>query len=188
MTSRRVRWIGDPEPETTEDLTSRGDLRRANRTVEDALTRIAQRLVELSPARLERLQLPEHVVDTVLDAQVIPAGAARTRQLRLVRSALRDQDWSSIQARVDALIKHGVVPSALEASAASTPASAAPQWVARLLGEGDAGIEALLEIAPSADRGHLRQLLRLVDKANGTERRQKAEERLTNAVASALRR
>lgn len=182
-----IAWIGPdaPSDEPEEEIASRGDAKRATRAREDALERLARNLAELTPARLERLELPEEVLDEVLSLQAIKAGPARNRQLRLVRSALREVDWSRIQARHDALLKHGVIPAAL-ASDAPSAASEAPAWVARLLGEGAAGIEALVARAPTADRTHLRTLVQQVHKASA-ERRQRAEERLTQAVKSALR-
>lgn len=176
-------FIEQSEPAEPE-LQSRGDARRAQRELEDTLARLAKDLVELRPRWIEQLELPESVLDAVQDARAIQSPPAQNRQLRLVRSALRDADWSLVRAQVDALNKHGALPAKLTRKAPSV-ASRAPEWVARLLGEGAAGIEALVEVAPKADRTHLKNLVREVHKANA-DRRKRAEERLTAAVASIL--
>ena len=176
-----------PEPaiEDEEDLTSRSDARRANREVEQALARLASDLVELPSGWLQKLELPEATLDTVMDARAIQSPPARNRQLRLVRSALRDENWPLVRSRVDALKKHGALPARL-APSSSAADTRAPEWTARLVGEGRAGIEAFLAIAPHADRTHLRNLVQNVVKARA-ERRQRAEERLTAAISSLLR-
>jgi ribosome-associated protein len=172
----------DAEPES---LVSRGDLRRAEREIEDTLARLSKALVELGPRQLEKLELPEHVLDSVLDTQAISSHAARNRQLRVVRAALRETNWSLVRARFDALLKHGTIPPSLSGGDGSARARA-PEWVARLLGEGGAAIEELLQIAPNGDRVHLGNLVRQVKKNEG-DRRARAEERLTAAVQSLLR-
>jgi len=59
--------------------------------------------------------------------------------------------------------------------------------VVRLLSQGDAALNALLEEYPKADRVHFRQLIRNVEKAP-PPRRGKAESKLTDAVRLLLRR
>lgn len=168
-----------------DSLISRTDVRRAERELEDTLARLSKSLVELRPRQLEKLELPELVLDSVLDTQAIASHAARNRQLRVVRAALRESDWSLVRARLDALLKHGSIPPSLSGSEPS-PRGRAPEWVARLLGEGGPAVEELLRIAPNADRVHLGNLIRQVKKNEG-ERRARAEERLTAAVQSLLR-
>lgn len=168
-----------------ESLLSRSDARRANRELEDTLARLAKELVELRPRLLEKLELPEPVLDTVLDTQAISSHAARNRQLRLVRGALRDSDWSLIRARLDALLKSGSIPASLAGESESGRARAA-EWVTRLVGEGSSALDELLALAPSADRVHLRNLIRRVSQQEG-DRRKRAEEKLAAAVANLLR-
>jgi ribosome-associated protein len=179
-----------PAPEVAavddaEDLRSRSDTRLARREVEDGLFRLSRELVELSDRSLERLELPDPLFEVVRDTRAIKSPPARNRQLRLVRVELRNGDWGLVRARLDALNRHGAIPASL--SAASNPGAArAREWVARLLGEGPEAIEALVRECPSADRTHLRSLIRLVEKASG-DRRNKAELRLADAVTSLLR-
>jgi len=175
----------EDESDESEDLSSRSDVRRANRELEDALARLAKQLVELRPASLEKLELPEALLDVVRDTQLMRDPRARNRQMRLVRTGLRTTDWSLIAARTEALVKHGAIPTSL---AQENPAQAAraPEWVTRLVGGGNAAIEALVAEFPSADRTHLKNLVREVNKANA-ERRAKAEARLMQAVRLLMR-
>jgi ribosome-associated protein len=174
-----------PERESQQSLVSRSDLRRANRELEDTLARLSSELVELKPRLLEKLELPEVVLDTVLDTQAIASHTARNRQLRLVRAALRDADWSLIRARLDALLKSGSIPASLEGGSDSGRARAA-EWVTRLVGEGTPALDELMSFSPTADRVHLRNLIRQVSKQEG-DRRKRAEEKLAAAVAGLLR-
>ncbi|MGC4093961.1 MAG: ribosome biogenesis factor YjgA [Polyangiaceae bacterium] len=164
---------------------SRSDARRANRELEDTLARLAKQLVAMRPNLLEKLGLSEALFDVVRDTQAMRDPRAQNRQLRLVRSELRSSDWSLISARCEALLKHGSVPSHLQGE---DPASAAraPEWVTRLVGGGNDAIEALVAEFPSADRTHLRNLVREINKASA-ERRAKAEARLTQALRMLMR-
>jgi ribosome-associated protein len=179
--------VAEPESqEPEEDLRSRGDERRARQEVETALACLSRDLVELSPGKLERLGLSEPVHEAVLGARAIKSFGARNRALRLVRGALRGGDWSQTRVRLDALLRHGTVPALSTANEPST-AARAQEWLVRLRGEGTQAIEALVSLCPTADRTHLRTLLRQIDKAIAPERRKKAEQRLADAVESLLR-
>ncbi len=172
------------EPETErEDLTSRSDLKRANRVVEEALDRLTADLCRVSDKKLAALELPEGVLEALLEVRGIDSPRAKQRQLRLVRSELRDSDWSSIQKRLLLFLAHGTLP----ARADETPGrvSLEASWVTRLLGEGSAGLEAFLRDHPRADRTHLRQLVRNTERASG-DRRNKAERKLRDAVRAFL--
>jgi len=173
------------ESDEDESLSSRSDARRANRELEDALARLAKDLVGQRDRFLAKLELPEAVLDGVMAARAIQSPKARERQLRLVRSSLRDSDWGLIRVRLDALTKHGALPASLAVGTTSA-AGRAPEWVARLLSEGQQAVDALVQEFPNADRTHLRNLVRLVQKATA-DRRKKAEERLTAAIESVLR-
>lgn len=178
-----------PEPASDDDelgdYRSRSDTRAAEREIEDGLARLARELVELNERSLERLELPELVLDAVRDTRAIKSPPARNRQLRLVRSELRKSDWALVRARLDALTRHGTIPASL-AQGPSADAARARSWVTRLLGEGPDAVEALIRECPSADRTHLRSLVRLAQKSSG-DRRIKAELKLADAVASLLR-
>src|ERR1041385_2973910 len=98
-------WPAHPD----DDLTSRSDLRRANRGVEETLARLSRDLVELSQKQLAALELPEALLDAVRGVQAIKSPAARQRQLRLVRVLLRDAEWAPLKERVAELQESGSI-------------------------------------------------------------------------------
>jgi ribosome-associated protein len=164
---------------------SRSDARRAERVKEDALARLASDLCGLSAKKLGQLALPEELVDAVSDGRAIPASGARNRQLRRVRVLLRDLDWVQLRGQLDTLLETGVVPG-LGAAPADAVSDRTLTWTLRLVGEGSSGIEAFVAEFPRADRTHLRQLVRAVQKAEG-DRRLRAERTLTDALRGFLR-
>jgi ribosome-associated protein len=168
------------------DTRSRGDNKRSRAVVEELLARLASELIELAEGRLHELGLPEPVLDVVADARAMKVGAARNRQLRLVRRELRECDWFSIRTRVQQLKLHGTAPAGNEPLLTGSRPKPEAAWTVRLLSEGDYALDAFLEEQPSAERNHLRTLLREARKA-APERRGKAEQRLTAAVAAILR-
>lgn len=164
---------------------SRSDGRRAERVKEEAMARLAGDLCKLSAKKLAQLDLSEELVDAVGDARAISSAPAKNRQLRQIRTLLRDQDWVQLRTRLDTLLETGVVPG--RGSAPADPvADASLSWTLRLVGEGSAGVEAFVSEFPRADRTHLRQLVRAVHKAEG-ERRLRAERQLTAALRGFLR-
>lgn len=178
--------IVDPRIEAEEIIAeSRGDVRRAERVKEDALARLAADLCKLSQKKLEQLELGDEIVDAVGDARAITSAPARNRQLRQIRGLLRDVDWVQLRTRLDTLLETGMLPGA-GATPADPVSDACLGWTLRLVGEGQAGIDAFIAEFPRADRTHLRQLVRAVHKAEG-DRRLKAEKQLTAALRGFLR-
>lgn len=174
----------DAEPELAEDLTSRSDVKRANRVVEETLAELSLRLFDMSPRKLATLDLPEAVHATVLDAQAMKNPRARKRQLGLVRVALRNADWAVIQERVRYLAEgRALPPPNTEGDGPAEGASAL--WVARLLGEGFAGLDAFLTEYPRTDRARLLDLVHRVDRSTGPQRT-KAERKLADVVTNIL--
>jgi ribosomal 50S subunit-associated protein YjgA (DUF615 family) len=174
----------DPPQEIAEDLTSRTDVKRANRAVEETLARLSLALFELAPRRLAALELPESVYETVMDARVMKNARARVRQLGLVRVALRGADWAAIQEKVR-YVAEGREPPPPAENGEGPVAGAGATWVARLLGEGFAGVDAFLVDYPRTDRARLLDLLRRVYRGTG-EQRAKAERKLADVVQNIL--
>jgi ribosome-associated protein len=182
--------IVDPRIEAEQIVAeSRSDGRRAQRVKEDAMVRLAADLCGLTAKKLERLELDEELVDAVADARAIKSPPAFNRQVGKIRAMLRDRDWMQLRTKLDTLLETGVVPGAGQ-GAAKAPADPLSDlclsWTLRLVGEGDAGIAVFVAEFPRADRTHLRQLVRAVNKAEG-ERRLRAERQLTAALRGFLR-
>jgi ribosome-associated protein len=172
--------IDTTQPDAPEDDSpSRADERRAARVREEVLERLAGELVDLKEAATEKLGLPEDVADAVRDARLIKSKPARQRQVRLIRNLLRDADWAKVRVKLDTLRLHGVVPEDERVGEEGA-------WVVRLVGEGDAALAELLHINPRADRGHLRALVKTVQRATAN-RKEKAELALADAVRRVLR-
>ena len=163
------------------DLRSRTDAKNEEKRREQALSRLAEQLVELSPGALEKLELPEEVRERVLEAHRITSATARKRQLRLVRRLLRAQDADDVLRRVEALSR----PTKRERP--QDPGErAAAQWVARLLEEGDAALAELAASYPALERQRLRHLARRARSAADGRGKDAAEKALLAAVREAL--
>jgi ribosome-associated protein len=160
-------------------LRSRTDGRRAQKLREDALEQLAEDLARTNGAQLARLELDEELIDAVELAQAIKSPSARQRQIRAVRTALRDTDWWALRSALDQLREHGTV------SPRTSEDGVESAWVVRLLGEGGPAIDELLAQHPNADRSRLRTLIRNTQKASA-DRRKKAEKELARAVREIL--
>ncbi len=173
-----------PEPVLdSEDLTSRTDKKRANRVVEETLARLSLSLHALSPKRLLLLGLPEEVHEAVVLAQAMKDARARNRQLGRVRIELRNAEWGVIQERLNQLLELGTLPDAGEPR--GDDAGLEAKWLARLMGEGFAGVDAFMLEFPRADRTRLEDLIHRVARSSH-ERRVRAERKLSDAIRSCL--
>lgn len=116
---------------------------------------LAEQLASLSPAQLEKLPIPEDLLPHILDTIRITSNIARKRQLQYLAKQMRREEDEALEAIRDAL------DAGSETSRRETALlHRAEQWRERLLDEGDAALTALLDEYPSADRQHLRQLVR----------------------------
>lgn len=136
---------------------SRSEQRRA---ALDVLA-LGEKLAALTPTQLARLPVPESLLPHIADARRITAHVARKRQVAFLAKQMRREDDATLDAIRDALDAGG------EAARRETAAMHRIEaWRERLLAEGDAALSELLEAHPSADRQHLRRLVR----AAGEER------------------
>jgi ribosomal 50S subunit-associated protein YjgA (DUF615 family) len=174
----------DPAIEA-EDLTSRSDIKRANRVVEETLARLSLDLAKLSKKQLAALDLAENIAEAIGGVHAIKSPPARQRQLRLVRIALRNTEWGAIRERVSHLLEFGRLPPSTPA-AGDAKAGVEAVWLSRLLGEGFAGLDAFLAEFPRADRARLEDLIHRVDRSSH-ERRERAERKLADAIRGFLR-
>jgi ribosome-associated protein len=176
VTSRRVRTLDDRQREqakaNTDDreLESRTDRRRQQDARETLLKELAVRLVSSKPAALERLALDDELFAAIATAQAIRSAAARNRQVNVVRQHLR-----AFGPALDALVRRldepgrGRAQGSAQPSPRSEPSPALRAWLERLAGEGDAALEDLMRLHPSADRQQLRQRTRELSRARAAE-------------------
>jgi ribosome-associated protein len=128
-----------------------------------ALQDIGEQLVELTRSQLDKLALPEALMEAVQMARSMNQRGARKRQLQYIGKVMRSVDADPIRAALEALGKAH--------QHAAGQFHAIERWRDRLLTQGDAALEEFFEKYPDADRQHLRQLVRnamaekLADKA-----------------------
>lgn len=130
---------------------SRSQLRR------DALEvfKLAETLAALSDAELSRVPLADDVRDEVVRTRAVTSHIARKRATQFLAKQLRKLDDEAVAA-IRATLEHDRAKAHHEAAALHRVET----WRARLIDEGDAALDALLALHPSADRQHLRQLAR----------------------------
>jgi ribosome-associated protein len=117
------------------------------------LQAVCAELVALTDAQLSSIQLPEHLMDAVLDARRISKHEARRRQLQFIGKIMRTVDAEPIR---EQLAAWKAVSRAHTARLHSIE-----RWRARLL-EDDHAIAELLREHPQADAPRLRTLVRNV--------------------------
>ncbi|MCD7099387.1 ribosome biogenesis factor YjgA [Stenotrophomonas sp. MMGLT7] len=116
---------------------------------------LGEKLVELTPAQLERLPVPEALLPHIADTRRITSHIARKRQLAFLAKQMRREDDEALEAIRDALDANS------EAARREVAAMhRVERWRERLLEEGDEALSELLAEYPAADRQRLRTLLR----------------------------
>lgn len=122
-----------------------------------ALQKAGARLVDLTPAELERMPMPEELLEAVRACQRIRAHEGRRRQLQLIGRLMRQLDATPI---LEALAE-------LDGSSARARYEfhQLERWRERLQ-EDPAALTEYLEEHPDADRQRLRQQLARVRRAS----------------------
>ena len=126
----------------------------------EALQETGARLVELNADQLAQIELPERLLEAVLEAQRIRDFEGRRRQMQYIGKLMREVDPAPIQAKLEQW--HGVA----RAHAASQ--HLAERWRERLLDEENA-LALFANEYPGSDLQHLRTLIASVkrDQAAG---------------------
>jgi ribosome-associated protein len=141
--------MGEEEEEDTL-VVSRSQRKRDNQ----ALVSLGSELISLAPGQLEKMELPERLVEAIAEARGIEAHGGRKRQLKYLGRLLREIDVDPIYAAMDAI---------RDRSAKQTGEHhRVERWRDRLLEEGDPALDELMKDHPLADRQHLRQLMQNV--------------------------
>lgn len=116
----------------------------------EALQSLGEALLEIGPARLAELDLPERLLDALKSARGIKQREARRRQLQFIGRLMRDIDPAPIRARV---ARWADAPNTEKARLHTVE-----RWRERLLSEAGA-LEALCADQPAADRQRLAALI-----------------------------
>jgi ribosome-associated protein len=135
-----------------EDDAELGPSRSADKRAAEALQALGEELTRLKPELLATFELPDRLRDAIAQAQSITAHGALRRQRQFIGRLMRELDAAPIRARL--LELRG------EDAASRARFHRLERWRDRLIDEGDAALNALLEERPDADRTHLRQLAR----------------------------
>ena len=120
-----------------------------------AIFELAEALASLSDAQLARVPLDDALRDEVQRTRVITSHIARKRQTQFLAKQLRKLDDTELDP-IRAALEHDRV----QAHHETAELHRIEAWRDRLIAEGDAAFDDLLALQPSADRQHLRQLVR----------------------------
>lgn len=131
-----------------DELISKSQLKRDA----EAVQQLGKDLLALSHDAQKSIELPEILSNALDEARRIKKNSALKRQLQYIGKIMRTLDLEPIREEYLKVINHyGKDIKELHRL---------ENWRDRLLAEGDKALEDLLNEAPSADRQHLRQLIR----------------------------
>ena len=130
---------------------SKSQRKRESQSLQD----VGEALVALSAERLESLDLPQNLLDAVMDARRISKFGALRRQMQYIGRLMREIDATPIRARLDAWKGQSGVEVA--------QMHRIERWRSRLLADEQALGELLAE-NPRADGQRLRALVRNVQR------------------------
>ncbi|HKJ95393.1 MAG TPA: ribosome biogenesis factor YjgA [Gammaproteobacteria bacterium] len=125
----------------------------------EALQRLGERLVWLTPEALDGLEITPRLRDAVVEARRLTARGARQRQLRRIGRLMGEEDVTAIR---EALDRHEP-----DSPAARRVQKAAEQWRTQLLEQGDSAVTAFIDAQPHADVQALRRLVRKTRRDSG---------------------
>jgi ribosome-associated protein len=117
----------------------------------DALQKIGEELVKLSPEQLSQFDLPERLLDAVLEGQRMKTYAAIVRQMQYIGKVMRVVDPKPIQAK----LKEMDITRGKQLAAHHD----VERWRAKLLAD-DQSFTELVAAYPRADVQRLRALIR----------------------------
>ena len=140
----------------------RGESRSQNRREALEVLALGEKLVALTPAQLAKLPVPDSLLPHIRECKRITAHIAHKRQLAYLAKQMRREDDETLDAIRDALDEQGD-----SARREVATMHRIETWREKLLAEGDDALAALLDEYPSANRQHLRQLVRnAIDERN----------------------
>lgn len=117
-----------------------------------ALQELGEQLVALSKPQLEKIALDDTLLDAILTAQRIKKREGKRRQLQYIGKLMRKADHETIERHLQ-LTQSG-------SEEARKQLHHLENWRDRLLAEGEAVMQELLDEFPDIDRQHIRQLMR----------------------------
>ena len=145
-----MRPLSDYPPETDgdEDYVSKSQLKREAQ----AVTELAQTLVEAKPGLLSKVPIPEEIEADLKLARKITSNIARKRQIAFLAKKMRGLDLEPIRT--------ALMPDEQAHRQSVARMHLHERWRDRIVAEGDPAIELFMADFPQADRQRLRQLAR----------------------------
>jgi ribosome-associated protein len=116
-----------------------------------ALQEMGAELVKLSKSRLEKFDLPDNLLNALLEAQRLTSHGAIRRQMQYIGKVMRDVEIEPIAEQL-AIVRG-------ESNAAKAEFHALENWRARLIKD-DQALTEWLARHPDGDAQHIRQLIR----------------------------
>nr|WP_314706080.1 ribosome biogenesis factor YjgA [uncultured Comamonas sp.] len=160
----------DRDLELKAELKGTWDSTRTDRKIEsDALQDLGEALLGLRPKLLERLQLPEKLMDAFAEQKRLSNFEAKRRQMQFIGKLMRKLEDSQVQAAKAALEEQRTGVSLEQANIL-----VAEQWRDRLI-ISDEPLTIWLEQFPQTDVQQLRTLMRQVRKDEATAKVKAAE-------------
>ncbi|MEW5789682.1 MAG: ribosome biogenesis factor YjgA [Pseudomonadota bacterium] len=135
------------EPEDQDAIVSKSQRKREMTALQD----LGADLVKLSPAALDKFDLPDNLLAALREAQRITSHGAIRRQMQYIGKLMRDVDVEPIQDRL-AMLRG-------ESDAAKAEFHAIERWRERLLDD-DQALTDWLAAHPGSDAQQMRQLIR----------------------------
>jgi ribosome-associated protein len=142
-----------------------------------ALQALGEALVELTPAQLAGLDLPERLADAITEARRIPTFEGRRRQMQYIGRLMREVDAEPIAQRL-ALLRN-------ERRRDNARQHEAERWRERLLAE-DSALTELAAAHPTLDTQHLHTLVRNARRELARDAPPKANRALFRALRECL--
>ena len=143
---------GRTEPKALDASADRAAISKTQRKRESlALQDLGRQLTQLAPEQLGELELPERLLEAVLEARRISKFGALKRQLQYIGRLMRDVDGGAIGIRLRSF--------GGEARAGIAYLHRLERWRARLL-EDDTALGELAQSYPGCDTQKLRHLVR----------------------------
>lgn len=139
-------WHKDPPPVEDDGIPSKTQRKQAMHALQD----LGERLAELTPDKLEQLELPERLANAIDEYRRLNKFEARRRQMQYIGRLMRDVDAAPIAAQLD--IWSGT------SRALVAEFHAVEEWRDRLLAEAGA-LDALAAAFPETDRARIALLI-----------------------------
>lgn len=143
----------------------------------EALQKLGAALVELAPAQLEAIALPDALLKAVLEAQRIRSHEAKRRQLQYIGKLMRSVDAEPVRAALAEV--------AGQSAAARARHRRLEDWRARLIGD-DAALTEFAAAHPGAGLQELRALIRNARKEIAEAKPPRAQRELFRVLRDVL--